>query len=119
MAIKIIESALPKSAAGRKSKPIDAAFAQALADALAKSATVELDGAPRPRCLGPETKHETAGKAAGDARRYADAVAAILEVEKVRTRVTGAKKNPDGTWEGPYQWTIYLPIAAVPAEAAE
>ena len=118
MAIKIIESALPKSTAGRKAKPIDTAFAQALADALATSATVELDGTPRPRCLGPETKYETAGKAAGEARRYADAVAAILEVEKVRTRVVG-RQNPDGTSEGPYQWTIHLPIAAVTAEAAE
>ena len=117
MAIKIIETALPKSAAGRKAAPIDAAFVTALVEAFKTSATVTTPNGEQQRCLGPETKYDTPGKASGEARRYADAVAKGLEITKVRTRVTGAKKNADGEWEGPYTWAIYLPREKAPNPA--
>lgn len=100
--------ALPKSTAGRRSKPLDETFGKALVAAVKKSgANVDANG-NRPFHTSSD-RFATKGKASADGRRYANLVAAELKLEKVSVRV-----YPDGKEFG---WGIYLPMPSEDATA--
>lgn len=93
--------ALPKSTAGRRAKPLDEKFLDALVKAIDKAGAAVDPNGNRPFHVNGDT-FDTKGKASADGRRYANAVAEKLSLPKVSVRVIGDA--------GKYQWGIYLPL---------
>lgn len=116
MAVKLVESALPRSGSGRKAADLSQELVEALSGALAESSTIEANGETRPRALGIEDGYETSGKAGSAGRRYADAIAEKLTVDpakpvRVRVNVYGTTRNEKKEWVGPFHWRVYIPLA--------
>ena len=106
MSVKLVDSALPKSRAGRKAAEIDPEIVAAFVAAFQDSSTVEVEGETRPRALGIPDPFDTKGKASSLGRRYAVAVGNALKVT-VRVSVYSAEQD-----KGPFYWRIYVPLSA-------
>lgn len=106
MAVKLTDTPLPKTRAGRKGTEIDADTVTALVTELGKASTVTVDGETRPRALGSPEAFDTKGRAGAAGRRYALAVADQLG-QKVRCSVYSAEKD-----KAPFYWRIYIPLSA-------
>lgn len=112
MAIKLVESPLPKSASGRKSTPMNQEVADALVKAFQDAVTIpDAQGGVRPRALGTDDQFDTKGKASAAGRRYA-----LYAAEKIgkKIRVSVYSEIRD---KAPFSWRIYVPLAD--AEAVE
>ena len=75
--------ALPKSTSGRRSKPLDTTFANALVKAVKDNPVTD----SRPTAFGSSDRFATRGKASSDGRRYADHVKEALKLDKVSVAV--------------------------------
>lgn len=104
--VELTKTALPKSKGGRKPTPLDTELLDALASAL-KDAPLDGD---RPAAYGPAQNFDTEGKAGGQARRYASALADALKT-KVRVNVYPVNAPKDGKpASAPYRWRVYIPL---------
>lgn len=106
--LTLTKTALPKSKGGRKATPINPELVDALTKALKDD---PMDG-DRPAAYGPPAEFDTEGKAGGQARRYAEAVAKNLN-KKVRVNVYPKNAPENGkAAKAPFLWRIYIPLSA-------
>jgi hypothetical protein len=105
--------ALPKSTAGRKAEPLDEGFVATLVKAINKQGAKPDTNGNRPFHTNTDD-FDTKGKASANGRRYANAVAEKLDLDKLGVTKVSVRVVQNGKH---WRWGIYLPLPSENEEA--